>query len=106
MHDMTTRRALGMLAAGCLLASSAAAEDFRWQGVVASGGAIEIKGVNGGIDATGTGGSGPVEVTAVKKARRSDPEEVEIQVVEHAGGVRATRRTTSRSRPGSALVLA
>jgi hypothetical protein len=87
MHDMTTRRALGMLAAGCLLASSAAAEDFRWQGVVASGGAIEIKGVNGGIDATGTGGSGPVEVTAVKKARRSDPEEVEIQVVEHAGGV-------------------
>jgi hypothetical protein len=85
--QMTMRRALLVLAAGAWLSGTADAEDFRWQGVVASGGAIEIKGVNGGIDATGSGGSGPVEVTAVKKARRSDPAEVEIKVVEHAGGV-------------------
>jgi Putative adhesin len=62
------------------------ADDFRWQGRVATGDAIEIKGVNGGIDAVPAAGP-DVEVTAVKKARRSDPESVEIKVVEHEGGV-------------------
>ena len=85
--QMTMGRALGVLAAGAFWAGVATAEDFHWQGVVAPGGAIEIKGVNGGIDATGSAGSGPVEVTALKKARRSNPAEVEIKVVEHAGGV-------------------
>jgi Putative adhesin len=79
--------AWGVMAAGSLLTGSARAEDFHWQGVVAAGGSIEIKGVNGGIDATGSGGSGPVEVTAIKKGRRSNPADVEIKVVEHAGGV-------------------
>ena len=64
----------------------AAQEEFHWTGKVAAGQAIEIKGVNGGITATGAAG-GEVEVTAVKKGRKSDPTQVKVEVVEHAGGV-------------------
>ena len=64
----------------------AAQEDFHWTGKVAAGAAVEIKGVNGGIVATGIPG-GDIEVTAVKKGRRSDPAQVKVEVVEHAGGV-------------------
>jgi len=81
------RHHAGLAALGLALAASAAAgEDFRWQGRVAPGQAVEVKGVNGGIDAEPAGGA-EVEVTAVKRARKSDPDEVEIKVVEHAGGV-------------------
>lgn len=64
----------------------AAQEEFNWSGKVAAGQAIEIKGMNGGIKAVGTTG-GDVEVSAVKKGRKSDPGEVKVEVVEHAGGV-------------------
>ena len=80
---------MGTLAAMLLLlplAAAAAEQDFTWSGKVAAGQAIEIKGVNGDIEAQGVAG-GDVEVTAVKKGRRSDPEDVKIEVVEHAGGV-------------------
>lgn len=80
---------MGTLAAMLLLlplAAAAAEQDFTWSGKVAAGQAIEIKGVNGDIEAQGVAG-GDVEVTAVKKGRRSDPENVKIEVVEHAGGV-------------------
>jgi len=63
-----------------------AEDEFRWQGKVAPGAAIEIKGTNGGIVATGTS-DGDALVTAVKKGKKSDPAEVKIEVVEHAGGV-------------------
>jgi hypothetical protein len=60
--------------------------DFQWKGRVAQGKTMEIRGVNGDVRAIGS--TGPdVEVTAVKRAHRSDPEEVEIKVIEHAGGV-------------------
>jgi hypothetical protein len=61
-------------------------EEFHWTGKVAAGAAVEIKGVNGGIVATG-GAGGAVEVTAVKKGRKSNPAEVKVEVVEHPGGV-------------------
>jgi hypothetical protein len=61
-------------------------EEFRWTGKVATGSAVEIKGVNGAIVATGTA-AGDVEVAAVKKGRKNDPAEVKVEVVEHAGGV-------------------
>ena len=68
------------------IAATAAAQDFRWQGRLAPGRTLEIKGVNGSIAASA--GSGDlVEVTAEKKARRSDPDRVEVKVLEHAGGV-------------------
>lgn len=66
--------------------AAAAGEEFQWAGVVQPGQAIEIKGVNGNIEAHPTSGS-QVEVTAYKTGRRNDPSEVRIEVVPHAGGV-------------------
>jgi putative adhesin len=63
----------------------AAQGEFHWKGQLAAGKTIEIKGVNGDIDAVA--GSGEVEVTAVKHARRSDPDEVKIEVVPSEEGV-------------------
>ncbi len=60
--------------------------DFRWRGRLAAGRVIEIKGVNGGIDAAPSS-SGEVEVVAEKSARRSDSNAVRVEVVEHADGV-------------------
>ncbi len=86
----TTRNVTALATAFALsalvLPGLAAQEDFHWSGNVAQGAAVEIKGVNGGITATGATG-GQVEVTAVKKGRKSDPAQVKIEVVEHAGGV-------------------
>ena len=60
--------------------------DFDWRGRIAPGKTIEIVGINGAIEASGTTGS-ETTVSAVKRGRRSDPDEVTIEVVEHAGGV-------------------
>lgn len=68
------------------LAAPAAAQDFRWTGRIAAGQELEIKGVNGPIGAVAASGD-QIEVTAIKRARRSDPESVTIEVVEHQGGV-------------------
>jgi hypothetical protein len=84
MKRMTILAAAAALAISTLAA--AAQEEFHWAGKVAAGAAVEIKGINGGIVATGTPG-GDVDVTAIKKGRKSDPAQVEIEVVEHAGGV-------------------
>jgi hypothetical protein len=62
------------------------ADEFRWHKPLAAGKTLEIVGVNGSIDASGSSG-GEVEVVAVKTGRRSDPDEVRIEVVEHADGV-------------------
>lgn len=61
-------------------------DDFRWQGRIAQGRAIEIKGVSGEVRAEATSGD-QVEVVAHKSARHSDPAGVRLQVVEHAGGI-------------------
>jgi hypothetical protein len=75
-----------VVAAALPLARPAAAQgEFHWKGQIAAGKTIEIKGVNGDVSAVA--GSGDVEVTAVKHARRSDPDEVKIEVVPHEGGV-------------------
>ncbi|MCH7891119.1 MAG: DUF4097 family beta strand repeat protein [Gemmatimonadetes bacterium] len=60
--------------------------DFVWRGAVGAGQTVEIKGMNGDIIAERATG-GQIEVRAEKRARRSDPEAVRIEVVEHAGGV-------------------
>ncbi len=75
-----------VIAAALPFARPAAAQgEFHWKGQLAAGKTIEIKGVNGDIDAVA--GSGEVEVTAVKHAHRSDPDEVKIEVVQHEDGV-------------------
>jgi putative adhesin len=58
----------------------------QWRGTVAAGSAIEIKGVNGEIKAVAATG-GEVEVSAVMRARRSNPADVRIDVVQHGEGV-------------------
>lgn len=65
---------------------SPVADDFRWSGRVASGRTVEIKGVNGDIRAEPSSGT-EVEVVANKHAKRSNPAEVQIKVIEHEGGV-------------------
>ena len=72
--------------AGALaLATPSAAEDFAWRGRLTAGQTLEVRGINGGITADATGGE--AEVTAIKKARTSDPASVEIKTIEHSGGV-------------------
>jgi hypothetical protein len=66
--------------------ATAAQEEFDWSGSVAPGKTLEVKGVNGGIDAVGTSGD-QVVLHAVKKGKKSDPADVRIEVLEHAGGV-------------------
>jgi hypothetical protein len=75
------------------------AADFTWRKRMAAGQTLEIKGVNGEIRAVLADGD-EAEVTATKRARRSDPDEVEIKVLEHADGVTicAVYPTPRRSR--------
>ncbi len=68
------------------MAAPLAAQDFRWHGAIASGKSLEIRGINGAVHATRASG-GEAEVTASKRARRSNPEDVEIKMVEDAEGV-------------------
>lgn len=59
---------------------------LEWSWRLAPGRTIEIKGVHGSITAEASGGD-RVEVTARKRWRRSDPDEVRIEVIEHEDGV-------------------
>jgi len=66
--------------------SAQQAADFVWHGTVRTGQILEIKGVNGDIIAERASGE-EIEVRAEKRARRSDVNEVRIEVVEHEDGV-------------------
>jgi DUF4097 and DUF4098 domain-containing protein YvlB len=85
MRTMTiaTVAAAAMLAGA---AQAAAQADFQWRGQLGAGKTIEIKGINGDIRASSST-SCDVEVTASKTATRSNPNNVRIEVVPHAGGV-------------------
>lgn len=61
-------------------------DEFRWNGVVAPGAAIEVRGINGEIVAQ-PANDGEVQVVALKTASRSDVNSVKMKVVQHAGGV-------------------
>ena len=70
---------------------SAAAQDanganFRWNGRLAAGQTLELRGVNGDIRAEAATGD-EIEVVARKSARRGNPEEVRIEVKEQSGGL-------------------
>lgn len=67
-------------------AGAQASNPFEWRGTVLQGSTLEIKGVNGDLKAEP--GTGPdAEVVARKTARRSDPDSVRIEVVQHGDGV-------------------
>jgi hypothetical protein len=77
--------ALCVAAAGSAGAQGAGA-DFNWHGRIAQGKRLEVKGVNGDVRAVLTSGAEAV-VNAAKHANRSDPDEVEIKVVESEDGI-------------------
>ena len=74
------------LLAGAGVAPAAAQGDFQWRGRLSTGQVIEIKGVNGDVSASASS-SGDVEVTASKSARRSNPAEVRIEMIQTSRGV-------------------
>jgi len=78
-----------LLIAGLLTVAgvvSAQAQDFNWHGRLAAGKRLEVKGVNGDVRAVLASGAEAV-VNARKHARRSDPDEVKIEVVESDEGI-------------------
>lgn len=84
---MMWRRMAVAICASALLATPALAQNtWSWHKALASGRTIEIKGVNGNITAVAASGN-EVEVAATKSARRSDPDDVKLQVVEQNGNV-------------------
>ena len=88
---MTARNGLAMLGTvalfvGCGESTAPEDPDFTWSAVIDQGDAIEIKGVNGSINLN-TGSGSAVAVSAVKRGQQSNPAEVDIEVVTHAGGV-------------------
>lgn len=62
------------------------AQDFQWRGHLTAGQTVTIRGLNGDVRAVAASGA-DVEVTAVKRARHSDPDEVKIEVVPGGDGV-------------------
>lgn len=81
MRTFLTAAALSLTAL-----ATAVAQDFNWHGRIATGKRLELKGVNGDVRAVLASGAEAV-VNARKHARRSDPDEVEIKVVESNEGV-------------------
>ena len=67
-------------------ASAQASAPFEWRGMVLQGNTIEIKGVNGDVTAE-PGSGGEVEVRAIRRGRKNNPEDVQIEVVQHGEGV-------------------
>ncbi len=59
---------------------------WNWSGNIAAGKTLEIRGVNGRIEAEFSSRN-DVVVTATKRARHSDPDDVKIEVVQHEGSV-------------------
>ena len=71
---------------GTAAAASASAQDFNWHGRIARGKRLEVKGVNGDVRAVAATG-GEAVVNAKKTARRSDLDDVKIEVVQDSDGV-------------------
>jgi len=69
-----------------MVSGPARTSEFRWQGRLASGRTLEIKGVNGSIQ-VGPGSGDQAELVATRRGRRNNPEEVRIVAVEHADGI-------------------
>jgi len=72
--------------ASVVVASQNRSDEFRWNGPVAAGQTVEIKGINGNITADAAAGN-EVQVIAVKTSRKSDVNSVQVKVVQHSGGV-------------------
>ena len=76
-----------LLVGGGAMTAAPAQTEFHWSGRIAAGKRLEVKGVNGGIRAAGIAAGSQVEVSASKRAQRSDPESVQIIVDTTENGV-------------------
>jgi Putative adhesin len=70
------------LATPALIAQEQQGRDFRWEGAVASGRWVKLQNINGGVEVVAASGD-RVEVTAIKRGRRGDPDEVRIEVTRY-----------------------
>jgi len=95
---ISTRFTIALIGGLALATPAAAQQQWDWNGSIAAGRTIEIKGVNGAIRAVAARG-GETRVTAVKTARRSDVGDVRLEVIEHAGGVTICAVYPHRRRP-------
>jgi hypothetical protein len=74
------------LTAGSLGAQSTSSDrDFRWDGALASGRWVYARNLNGSVRVERTSGS-QLEVTAVKRWRRGNPEDVKVEVTRVGSG--------------------
>jgi DUF4097 and DUF4098 domain-containing protein YvlB len=80
------RTLLTAAALSCAALATAAAQDFNWHGRLVAGKRLEVKGVNGDVRAVLASGAEAV-VNAKKHSRRSDPDDVKIEVVESGDGI-------------------
>ena len=87
-----------------LVSGPAKTSEFRWQGRIAAGRTLDVRGVNGAIQAV-AGSGDTVEVVATRRGRRNDPDSVEIKAFEHDGGITvcALYPSPDSSRPNECL---
>ncbi len=94
-----------VVVAGALTAAAGQGPDFNWRGRLAPGQELAVRGVQGEIRVSRSP-DGEARVSAVKHWRRSDPDEVRIEVVPHEKGVTicavypAPRARSNRCLPG------
>ena len=67
------------LAAPTLVAQETQGRDFRWEGAVASGKWVKVQNINGDVEVMSASGN-RVEITAIKRNRRGDTDNVRIEV--------------------------
>ena len=79
MNRLISASFLIALAAPTLLAQEAQSRDFRWEGAVASGKWVKLQNINGDVEVVPATGN-RVEITAIKRNRRGDTDDVRIEV--------------------------
>lgn len=86
-----TMKAGSAVAAALTVAAMAApalhAQDFEWRGGLDTGDAVEVRGVNGRIEAVAGSGRQVVVTAEKREGGKGSAEDVTFDVVEHAGGV-------------------
>ncbi|GBD33602.1 hypothetical protein HRbin33_02597 [bacterium HR33] len=75
-----------VLASGAVIAAAEQGPEFNWRGRLDPGQELAVRGVKGEIVVKRSPGN-EARVSAVKRWRRSDPDEVRIEVVPHEKGV-------------------
>ena len=86
MQSIRFAIALAALALTAIPAAAQREESFRWSGQLAGGRTLEVRGLNGDIEARPSSGS-TVEVVAVKHGDDDDPRQVAVEVNEGADGI-------------------